>query len=111
MGKGDNLLASVLALQAHCALKHQGGLPSDKYSVALSCVSFLLKKAAAAASELHRLRRKPAQWASRPPGPGSGTLHVRRADSEEVLVQHGETGCLLPAASGRGGTFGGPDTP
>ncbi|XP_075372083.1 coiled-coil domain-containing protein 157 isoform X8 [Mycteria americana] len=68
-----------------------------------SCVSFLMKKTAAAASELHGLRRKPAQRASCPPSTGSGTLHVRGADGEEVLVQHAETGGLLPAAPGREG--------
>lgn len=101
----------MLALQAHCAFKGQGPFPHYKYSVALSCVLFLLKKATASASEFHGLRRKPAQRPSRPPGAGSGTLHVRGADGEEVLVQHAETGGLLPAAPGRGGTFGGPDAP
>lgn len=68
-------------------------------------------KAAAAAPELHRLRRKPAQRASRAPGAGSGALHVRGADGEEVLAQHAATGGLLPAAPDRGGTYGGVQAP
>lgn len=96
----------VLALQAPL-----GHFPHYKYSVALTCVLFLSNKAPAAASELHGLRRKPTKRSSRAPHTGSGTRHVGGADGEEVLVQHAETGGLLPAAPGRGGTFWGPHTP
>lgn len=64
-----------------------------------SKLCFISTKAAAAASELHRLCRKPAQRASCAPSGGSGTVHVGGADSEEVLAQHAATGGLLPAAS------------
>lgn len=96
----------MLALQAPL-----GRFPHYKYSVALTCVLFLSNKAPAAASELHGLRRKPTKRSSRAPHTGSGTRHVGGADSKEVLVQHAETGGLLPAAPGRGGTFWAPTPP
>ncbi|XP_030316568.1 coiled-coil domain-containing protein 157 [Calypte anna] len=56
--------------------------------------------APAAAPELHQLHRKPPEPASSAHGTGPGPLHVCRADSQEVLEQHAETGGFLPAAPG-----------